>query len=83
VSQIRRQLQMTVPERVRSMVEAANTMLAIQKHAQASLRSEAELGVFVDPSALVAAPSPRRVVTGNAKTQCGNDQAHTIALRQA
>jgi len=38
VSQIRRQLQMTVPERVRSMVEAANTMLAIQEHAQASLR---------------------------------------------
>jgi len=38
VSQIRRQLQMTVPERVRSMVEAANTLLAIQQHAQASLR---------------------------------------------
>jgi len=38
VSQIRRQLQMTVPERVRSMVEAANTMLAIQEHTQASLR---------------------------------------------
>lgn len=38
VSQIRRQLAMTVPERVRSMVEAANTMLAIQRHAQASLR---------------------------------------------
>jgi hypothetical protein len=38
VSQIRRQLQMTVPDRVRSMVEAANTMLAIQEHAQASLR---------------------------------------------
>jgi hypothetical protein len=38
VSQIRRQLRMTVPERVRSMVEAANTMLAIQERAQASLR---------------------------------------------
>ena len=38
VSQIRRQLRMTVPERVQSMVEAANTMLAIQEHAQASLR---------------------------------------------
>lgn len=37
VSQIRRQLDMTVPERVRSMVEAANTMLAIQERAQASL----------------------------------------------
>ncbi|MGF1596180.1 MAG: hypothetical protein ACFCVK_04500 [Acidimicrobiales bacterium] len=40
VSQIRRQLEMTVPERVRAMVEAANTMLAIQKQAQASLRRE-------------------------------------------
>ncbi|MSY07495.1 MAG: hypothetical protein F2723_09150 [Actinobacteria bacterium] len=40
VSQIRRQLQMTVPERVRSMVEAANTMLAIQEHAQASLHRD-------------------------------------------
>lgn len=38
VSQIRRQLRMTVPDRVRSMVEAANTMLAIQERAQASLR---------------------------------------------
>lgn len=38
VGQIRRQLRMTVPERVRSMVEAANTMLAIQERAQASLR---------------------------------------------
>jgi hypothetical protein len=40
ISQIRRQLRMTVPERVRSMVEAANTMLAIQERAQASLRRE-------------------------------------------
>jgi hypothetical protein len=38
ISQIRRQLRMAVPERVRSMVEAANTMLAIQQRAQASLR---------------------------------------------
>jgi hypothetical protein len=38
VSQIRRQLQMTVPERVRSMVEAANTLLAIQERARDSLR---------------------------------------------
>ena len=38
VGQIRRQLRMTVPERVRSMVEAANAMLAVQEHAQASLR---------------------------------------------
>lgn len=38
VSQIRRQLQMTVPERVRSMVETANTLVAIRERAQASLR---------------------------------------------
>jgi hypothetical protein len=36
VSQIRRQLRMTVPERVRSMVEVANTLLAIQERARAS-----------------------------------------------
>jgi hypothetical protein len=40
VGQIRRQLAMTVPERVRSMVEAANTMLEIQRHARGSLRRE-------------------------------------------
>ena len=38
VSQIRRQLQMTEPERERSMVEVANTMLAIQQRAQATRR---------------------------------------------
>lgn len=38
VGQIRHQLAMTVPERVRTMVEAANTFLAIREHAQASLR---------------------------------------------
>lgn len=38
LSQIRRQLQMSVPERVRSMVDAANTMLAMQERAQASVR---------------------------------------------
>ena len=38
VSQIRRQLRMTVPKRVQSMVEAANALLAIQERAQASLR---------------------------------------------
>jgi hypothetical protein len=38
VSQIRRQLQMSVPERVRSMVDIANAMLAIQQRAQASIR---------------------------------------------
>ena len=38
ISQIRRQLRMSVPERVRSMVEAANTMLAIQEQAKGSLR---------------------------------------------
>jgi hypothetical protein len=36
VSQIRRQLRMTVPERVRSMVEVGNTLLAIQERARAS-----------------------------------------------
>lgn len=40
VGQIRRQLAMTVPERVHSMVEAANTMLEIQRHARGSLRRE-------------------------------------------
>jgi hypothetical protein len=34
ISQIRRQLKMTVPERVRTMVEAANTLLAIQEKAR-------------------------------------------------
>jgi len=38
VSQIRRQLQMSVPERVRSMVDAANVMLSIQQHMKASIR---------------------------------------------
>ena len=38
VSQIRRQLSMSVPDRVRSMVETANKLLEIQEHAQASLR---------------------------------------------
>lgn len=37
VSQLRRQLRMTVPERVRYMVEAANTLLPIQERAGASL----------------------------------------------
>jgi hypothetical protein len=36
VSQIRRQLRMSVPDRVKSMVEAANIMLAIRERAQAS-----------------------------------------------
>ena len=34
VSQIRRQLALPVPERVRVMVEAANTMIAMADHAQ-------------------------------------------------
>jgi hypothetical protein len=34
VSQIRRQLALPVPERVRVMVEAANTMIAMAEHAQ-------------------------------------------------
>jgi hypothetical protein len=38
ISQIRRQLQLSIPERVREMVHAANVMMEIQQHAQASLR---------------------------------------------
>ena len=38
VSQIRRQLRMTVPERVREMVHAANVLLAIQARSRASLQ---------------------------------------------
>ena len=38
VGQIRRQLCMTVPERVRTMVEAANVMMAFQEAARTSLR---------------------------------------------
>ena len=34
VSQIRGQLRLTVPERVRVMVEVANTMIAVQDHAR-------------------------------------------------
>jgi hypothetical protein len=41
VGQIRRQLRMSVPERVRTMVEAANVMLSIQETAQASLQRQA------------------------------------------
>lgn len=41
ISQIRRQLALTVPERVRVMVEAANAMIAIQERAQAQLTREA------------------------------------------
>ena len=41
ISQIRRQLRMSIPERVRSMVDAANVMLSIQQTAQASLRRQA------------------------------------------
>jgi len=37
ISQIRRQLQMSVEERVRDMVHVANVMLDIQKTARASL----------------------------------------------
>jgi hypothetical protein len=38
IGQIRRQLRLSVPERVQSMVATANVMLSIQKSAQASLR---------------------------------------------
>ncbi|MFM9135486.1 MAG: hypothetical protein ACKOT0_08665 [bacterium] len=41
ISQIRRQLALSVPERVRVMVEAANAMIAIQERAQAQLTREA------------------------------------------
>jgi hypothetical protein len=37
IGQIRQQLRMTVPERVRTMVDAANVLLSIQARAQASL----------------------------------------------
>ena len=42
VGQIRRQLRMSVPERVRSMVHVANVMLAMQRTAQASMRRPTE-----------------------------------------
>jgi hypothetical protein len=41
VSQIRRQLDLSVPERVRSMVDAANTLLTIQEHARRSAEHRA------------------------------------------
>jgi hypothetical protein len=41
ISQIRRQLRMSVPDRVQTMVDAANVMLSIQQTAQASLRRPA------------------------------------------
>ena len=41
ISQIRRQLALPVPERVRVMVEAANAMIAIRERAQAQLTREA------------------------------------------
>ena len=41
ISQIRRQLALPVPERVRVMVEAANARIAIQERAQAQLTREA------------------------------------------
>ena len=37
ISQIRRQLELSVPERVRCMVDAANTLLTIQQHARRSV----------------------------------------------
>lgn len=40
ISQIRRQLRMSVPERVRHMVHVANVMMDIQRTAQASLRRQ-------------------------------------------
>jgi len=45
VRQIRTQLRMTVAERARTMVEAANVMLAIQHAAQASLQPPRRLAL--------------------------------------
>jgi len=36
VGQIRRQLRMPVPDRVREMVHAANTLIAIREHSRAA-----------------------------------------------
>ena len=41
ISQIRRQLRMSVIERVQVMVDAANTLLAVQAAAEASLSHRA------------------------------------------
>ncbi len=41
IGQIRRQLRLSVPDRVRTMVDAANVMLSIQRTAKASLRRQA------------------------------------------
>ena len=40
VGQIRRQLCLSVPDRVRTMVDAANVMLSIQRTAKASLQRQ-------------------------------------------
>jgi hypothetical protein len=45
IGQIRRQLRMTVPERVRTMVAAANVLLAIQASAEASLSPDGGCGL--------------------------------------
>jgi hypothetical protein len=42
VSQIHHQLALSVPERVRSMVDAANTLLTIQQHARRSVERRAD-----------------------------------------
>lgn len=42
ISQIRAQLAMTVPERVRVMVEAANRFIAIQEAAHRSQKRDAD-----------------------------------------
>jgi hypothetical protein len=42
VSQIQRQLRMSIPERVESMVHAANVLMLIRKTAQASVRPPAK-----------------------------------------
>ena len=40
IGQIRRQLCLSVPERVRTMVEVANVMLGIQQNARGSLQRQ-------------------------------------------
>jgi cell division protein FtsX len=41
IGQIRRQLELPVPDRVRVMVESANLFMAIQEHARAARNAKA------------------------------------------
>jgi hypothetical protein len=40
VGQIRRQLRMSVPDRVREMVDAANELIAVRDHARAAPQTD-------------------------------------------